>query len=82
MGFIAWIILGLAAGALARWFMPGDDKMSWLMTFILGVAGSFVGGFLASFIGMGGGAGFNLYSLISATIGAFILLFGYNKFVK
>ena len=82
MGFISWIILGLVAGALARWFMPGDDKMGWIMTMILGIAGAFVGGFVGSLIGLGGSGGFDFYTLITATVGAFILLFAYNRFVK
>lgn len=53
MGFISWIILGLIAGALAKWLMPGDDDGGWIMTIVLGVAGAFVGGWLGSFIGLG-----------------------------
>lgn len=43
---ISWIILGLIAGAVARLLVPGPDPMSILATILLGIAGSFVGGFL------------------------------------
>ncbi|ONH22264.1 GlsB/YeaQ/YmgE family stress response membrane protein [Pseudofrankia asymbiotica] len=43
---ISWIILGLIAGAVARLLVPGPDPMSVVATILLGIAGSFVGGFL------------------------------------
>ncbi|MFK7975937.1 MAG: GlsB/YeaQ/YmgE family stress response membrane protein, partial [Halioglobus sp.] len=46
MGILAWIVLGLVAGALAKLIMPGKDGGGWLMTMVLGIAGAFVGGFL------------------------------------
>ncbi len=48
MGIISMIIVGLIAGLLARAIMPGDDPMGWIATILLGIVGSFVGGFLAS----------------------------------
>ena len=82
MGILSWIILGLVAGALARWLMPGEDKMGWIMTMILGIAGAFAGGFIGSFIGLGSVSGFNIATILTATAGAVILLFTYNKFIK
>ena len=69
---IFWIIVGLVAGALAKFIMPGDDPGGFVITIILGIAGAMVGGFLASLIGIGGG-GF-IWSTLIATIGAIILL--------
>jgi uncharacterized membrane protein YeaQ/YmgE (transglycosylase-associated protein family) len=69
---IGWIIIGLIAGALAKFIMPGDDPGGFIITIILGIAGALVGGFLASLIGIGGGG--ILWSIIIATIGAIILL--------
>lgn len=43
---VSWIVLGLIAGAVARLLVPGPDPMSIPMTVLLGIAGSFVGGFL------------------------------------
>ncbi len=66
---IAWIIIGLIAGALAKLIMPGDDPGGIIVTILIGIAGAFVGGWLANLIGMGGGW---IWSIIVATIGAFI----------
>ncbi|MFI3246702.1 MAG: GlsB/YeaQ/YmgE family stress response membrane protein [Ferrimonas sp.] len=83
MGFFSWIILGMIAGALAKWLMPGKDGGGWIMTILLGIVGAFVGGFLGRLVGIGGRVdGVNLSSLVTATIGAFIVLFLYNKFVR
>ncbi|MGF1687195.1 GlsB/YeaQ/YmgE family stress response membrane protein [Photobacterium japonica] len=82
MGILSWIILGLLAGALAKWLMPGDDGGGWIATMALGIGGAFVGGWVGSFIGLGAATGVNIGSLITATLGAFILLFVYNKFIR
>ena len=47
LSFIWWLIIGLIAGALARLIMPGRDSMSWLMTMLLGIVGSIVGGLVS-----------------------------------
>ena len=82
MGILSWIALGLIAGALAKWLMPGRDGGGWIITMVLGIAGAFVGGYLGTMLGLGGGAdGVNIGSIITATVGAFVLLFVY-KIVK
>jgi uncharacterized membrane protein YeaQ/YmgE (transglycosylase-associated protein family) len=45
MGIIAFIILGLLAGAIAKALMPGDDPGGWIVTMLIGVAGALFGGF-------------------------------------
>ena len=82
LSLISWIILGLIAGALAKLLMPGDDKDGFWFTMLLGVAGAFAGGWLGSFAGMGTVGGLSLASIATATVGAFVLLFVYNKFFK
>lgn len=82
MGILSWIILGLIAGALAKMLMPGDDKGGLLVTMALGIAGAFAGGWLGSFAGMGAVGGLSLASIATATVGAFVLLFVYNKFIR
>jgi uncharacterized membrane protein YeaQ/YmgE (transglycosylase-associated protein family) len=83
MGILSWIILGLVAGALAKWLMPGRDGGGWIMTILLGVAGAFVGGYLGSYLGVGvTGGGLNLASIGTATAGAFVLLFAYRLIKK
>lgn len=80
MGLLSWLLLGLLVGALAKWIMPGPDPGGWIVTILLGIAGAFVGGFLASFVGLGGATGFDLRSLAVATGGAIILLAVHRKF--
>ncbi len=51
MGILSWILLGLIVGVLAKWLMPGDDPGGVFVTIAIGVAGAFVGGFIASLLG-------------------------------
>ena len=76
---LAWIIIGLIAGALAKLIMPGDDPGGIIVTILIGIAGAFVGGFLLSLIGMGEGG--CIWTIIVATIGAIILLAIYRMLV-
>jgi uncharacterized membrane protein YeaQ/YmgE (transglycosylase-associated protein family) len=50
MNVIAWVVLGLLAGAIAKAIVPGDQGGGWLSTLVLGVIGAFVGGSLFTFI--------------------------------
>jgi uncharacterized membrane protein YeaQ/YmgE (transglycosylase-associated protein family) len=75
-----WIIIGAIAGALAKLIMPGDDPGGFIVTILIGIAGAFVGGILASLVGLGGGGGI-IWSIIVATIGAIILLAIYRLIV-
>jgi uncharacterized membrane protein YeaQ/YmgE (transglycosylase-associated protein family) len=79
MGILSWIILGLIVGALAKLIMPGKDPGGFIVTILLGIAGAFVGGFVASLVGIGGVKGFDLGSLAVATAGAVLLLFVYRQ---
>lgn len=74
MGILAWIVLGLVAGALAKLVMPGDQKGGCIMTTLLGIAGALVGGFIGRALGYGGVEEFSLVSLLWAFIGALLLL--------
>ncbi len=79
MGIFSWIFLGLIVGILAKWIMPGKDPGGIIITIIIGIAGALLGGFIGSILGLGTVTGFNLGSLILATVGALGLLFGYRK---
>lgn len=71
---ILWMILiGLIAGAIAKAIMPGRDPGGIVVTILLGIAGSFVGGFLANMLGMNR-EGDATVGLIGSVIGAIILL--------
>jgi len=72
LSIIGTLIIGLVAGAIARALKPGHDSMGWIMTALLGVAGSFVAGYLGSALGLyapGQPVGF-----IASVIGAILLL--------
>ncbi|WP_250461682.1 GlsB/YeaQ/YmgE family stress response membrane protein [Microbulbifer litoralis] len=79
MGIFSWIILGLIAGALAKWVMPGPDPGGWIVTIVIGIVGAFIGGWLGSLVGIGGPVtGFGIGDIVTATIGAIIFLFIYR----
>ncbi|MES9828270.1 MAG: GlsB/YeaQ/YmgE family stress response membrane protein [Candidatus Thiodiazotropha sp.] len=78
MGIISWIVLGLIAGALAKWLMPGKDGGGLIITTLLGIAGAMVGGYIGSLIGLGSTAGLSIPSILTATTGAFLILFAYR----
>jgi uncharacterized membrane protein YeaQ/YmgE (transglycosylase-associated protein family) len=79
MGILSWILLGLIVGALAKWIMPGPDPGGTIVTILIGIAGAFVGGFLATQLGFGSVTGFNLGSLAIAIGGALLLLWGHRR---
>ncbi len=79
MGILSWIILGLIVGVLAKWIMPGDDPGGIVITILIGIVGALIGGLLSSALGFGTVTGINLGSVIIATLGSLILLFGYRR---
>jgi uncharacterized membrane protein YeaQ/YmgE (transglycosylase-associated protein family) len=82
MGIFSWILLGLIAGALAKFIMPGKDPGGIFVTILIGIVGAIVGGFLGSFIGLGKVESFDLGGIFIATIGAIILLIVYRLLRK
>ena len=78
MGWLIWIILGLVAGVIAKFIMPGRDPGGFIVTIILGIVGALVGGFISTKLGFGDVTGFNLPSIIIAVLGAMLLLFIYR----
>ncbi|NJM96350.1 MAG: GlsB/YeaQ/YmgE family stress response membrane protein [Phormidesmis sp. RL_2_1] len=83
---IAWVILGVVAGMIARAIYPGRQGFSLLGTMVLGIIGAFVGGALHSLLTTGKFAlatgGLGLGSIIVAVIGALVTLFVYYKVTK
>ncbi|PKQ29144.1 MAG: GlsB/YeaQ/YmgE family stress response membrane protein [Actinobacteria bacterium HGW-Actinobacteria-10] len=73
MGLLSWIIVGGLAGLLAQ-ALVGGGRSGCLVTILIGVVGAFIGGFVMSLFGFGGVDGFNIWSIIVATIGAVLLL--------
>lgn len=79
MGILAWIVFGLIAGVIAKFIMPGRDGGGFILTIILGIVGAVVGGWLATFFGIGGDVtGFNLGSFMVAVVGAIVVLAVYR----
>ncbi|MCH9684207.1 MAG: GlsB/YeaQ/YmgE family stress response membrane protein [Deltaproteobacteria bacterium] len=50
---LVYLLFGFLIGALARFLVPGKDPMAWWQTILLGVTGSFIGGWLGSFVKLG-----------------------------
>jgi len=74
---IIWCVLGLVVGVAAKFLMPGKDKGGLISTILLGIGGSFLGGFIGNYFGLGGAdftSGINVITIITALAGAFILL--------
>lgn len=79
MGILAWIIVGLIAGAIAKAIMPGRDPGGFIVTALIGIVGAVIGGFLGqTLLGIGQTSGFNLPTILTAIVGALIVLFLYR----
>ncbi len=77
MGILGTIVVGLIVGAIARFLLPGEQKMGWILTCLLGIAGSVGAGFVGQAMGWysaGQGAGW-----IASVVGALVLLFVVQK---
>lgn len=74
LNFVAWILFGGAAGWIAGQIMKGGG-FGLIGNVVIGIVGSFIGGFVFSNVLGLGAAGFNLMGLIAAVVGAIILLF-------
>jgi uncharacterized membrane protein YeaQ/YmgE (transglycosylase-associated protein family) len=80
MGLLWTLVVGLVVGALAKLFMPGRDPGGIIVTMLLGVAGSFLAGYLGKALGLyqpGHAPGF-----IASILGAMVLLFVYRMVMR
>lgn len=82
MGIISWIVIGALAGWLASMITGNNEKMGAGKNIIVGILGAFIGGFVMNILGGTGVTGFNIWSLIVSVVGAVILLFIINAFMK
>jgi uncharacterized membrane protein YeaQ/YmgE (transglycosylase-associated protein family) len=84
MGIIAFIILGLLAGLIAKAILPGDDPGGVFVTAIIGIAGAILGGFLAQVLFDADPVDefFDISSWLTAIVGALILLVVYRLVVS
>lgn len=74
MGILGWIIIGALAGWIASMITGNDRKMGAGLNILVGVIGSFIGGFIMNVIGNKGVTGLDIWSLVVATIGSVVLL--------
>jgi uncharacterized membrane protein YeaQ/YmgE (transglycosylase-associated protein family) len=76
-------VVGLIAGILAKWVMPGPDPGGIIVTILIGIAGALIGGFVInSLLGGPGVSGITLTSILIATLGAIILLVIYRLITR
>jgi uncharacterized membrane protein YeaQ/YmgE (transglycosylase-associated protein family) len=83
MGIIAFIILGLLAGAIAKALLPGDDPGGFIVTMLIGIVGAILGGFLAGALFDADPLDefFDLSTWLTAIVGAIILLLIYRMVI-
>lgn len=74
--WLHWVALGLVAGGLAKFLVPGRDPTGCLVTIALGIAGAFVGGWIGTALGIGAVSQnrFSVRSIGVATLGAILVL--------
>ena len=83
MGIIAFIILGLLAGAIAKALLPGDDPGGFIITALIGIVGAILGGFLAGVLFDADPMDefFDISSWLTAIVGSIVLLLIYRLIV-
>lgn len=74
MSILAWIVVGLIAGALAKMVVPGEGPGGIIGDMIIGIIGAVVGGWIFNAFGHAGATGINIGSIVVAFIGAVVLL--------
>ena len=74
MAIIGFLVFGLVVGAVARLIKPGKQNLSLLMTLVLGVVGSLIGGVIASALGTGSITELNVLGAIIAIVAAVLLI--------
>jgi uncharacterized membrane protein YeaQ/YmgE (transglycosylase-associated protein family) len=74
MDIIAWIVVGIIAGFLAKSVVPGEGPGGVLGDLIVGVIGAILGGWLFNYFGHIGATGLNIWSIVVAFVGGVVLL--------
>ncbi len=83
MVILTWIVFGFIAGLLAKFIIPGNKKLSgFILTAILGIVGSAVGGFIGTELGWGKVNDFDIRSLGLAILGSVVVLLLYRAFTS
>jgi uncharacterized membrane protein YeaQ/YmgE (transglycosylase-associated protein family) len=79
MQILWWIVVGLIVGVVAKLLMPGRDPGGFIITILLGIAGSFIGGYLTTYLKIGDGW---FMSFVMAVVGALVLLIIYRLITR
>ncbi len=74
MSLLFFLLFGLVVGLLARAIMPGEQKMGWISTMVLGVVGSFAGGFVAALVTHRRVTDLDTSGLIGSVLGALLVM--------
>lgn len=74
MDIVLWIVLGALAGWIASIITRTDESQGWLGNIVVGIIGAFIGGLVLKLFGANGVTGFNVPSLLTAILGAVVLL--------
>lgn len=82
MGIIGWLVIGALAGWIASLITGNNNQMGAGKNILVGIIGGFIGGLVMNLFGGYGITGFNIWSLVVATIGAIILLLIVNAFKR
>ena len=80
MNYVIMAIMGLIVGALAKLFYIGDNGNSWIMSMVLGIAGSFIAGFIGSMLDKQPGTQLKPAGFVFSILGAMILIFVAKRF--
>ncbi len=76
-------MVGLIAGILAKWVMPGPDPGGVIVTILIGIVGAFIGGWILDRLGLSGDGGeLSIGSILTATLGAIVLLAIYRLLTR
>lgn len=73
---LGWLLIGVVAGVLGKWIMPGKDPGGFIVTILIGIAGAMLAGFIAQALGISLDGGWENYG--AATAGAVLLLAAYR----
>ena len=85
MNILAWIVVGLIGGILARFLLPGRDEIPFgiIGTILLGIGGAILGGFIAVALGVSNGVDdFDAGTILLSIVGAIIILFGFRLIAR
>ena len=83
MTYIWWAIFGLIAGGIAKLIMPGKDPGGFIVTALIGIGGSIVGGLVGNALGFASATSSNIFSmgLVFSVLGALLILYIWKKLI-